>query len=122
MGWWIEALYEDEHRAGFAGGTAGDVEEVDEFGGGAAFEAFGDVVGDGQRRTAELVAEVARLGEELVAGEDVYADGQFHGGFPDGKVFESLVFHCGSLKMISNLIFEISEFRCPFYDGDFFFC
>ena len=43
--------------------------------------------------SADEGAEVAGLGVELVAGAGVDFPGEFDGGFPDGKVFEALVFY-----------------------------
>lgn len=82
-----------EHGADFAGGAAGDVEEGEEFVGGASLEAFGDVVRDGERAAVELVA----LGEgDAVLGfkQEVFAAlGEADGLVPNGQVFESLVGH-----------------------------
>ena len=90
-----ETIGEMEHGADFAGGAAGDIEEGEEFGGGAAFEAFGDVVGDGERGAADLAAQVAGLGIELVSSVGIDFLGEFEGGFPDGQIFETIIFHEG---------------------------
>ena len=76
------AVGEEEHGADLAGGAASDVEEGEEFGGGAALEAFGDIIGNGQGGAAELIAQVAGLGEEAVASQRIDTGGQDHGGFP----------------------------------------
>jgi len=57
-------LYDGQHGAHFAAGTASDREEGKEFIGSRAFEAFGNVVGDGERCALELVAE--RWGEREI--------------------------------------------------------
>ena len=87
------AFEEAEHGADFSGGTAGDVEECDELVGGAALEAFGDVVGDGEGATVELVAlgigDVGFCGDEEVLAKLGKADCLI----PNGQVFETFVFH-----------------------------
>ena len=75
---------EMEHGTDFAGGAAGDAEECEKIGGGAAFEAFGDIVGNRQGGAAELVAEVAGLGIEPIAGVGLDLLREIEGHFPDG--------------------------------------
>jgi hypothetical protein len=91
QGW--AAFEEAEHGADLPGGAAGDVEEGEEFVGGAALEAFGDVVRNGEGAAVELVA----LGEgDAILGfvqEILAAFGESDGFLPGGEVFEALVGH-----------------------------
>ena len=79
-----------------AGGAAGDVEEHEAFWGGAAFVAFGDVVGDGECGAAELIEQVTGHAEGTVFGQHVDAGGEVDGGFPHGEIFETLIGHGGA--------------------------
>lgn len=107
MGSLRRAVGEMEHGADFAGGTAGDIQERDQFGGAAAFEAFGDIVGNGQRGAAELVAQIAGLGIEPVARVGVDAPREIERRVSDRQVFEAFVFHGLASGSIRDLRFEI---------------
>lgn len=73
-------IEESEHGANFAGGAAGNVEEGEKLGGGAAFEALGDVVGDADGCEAELILEAGGGREGAVVGEREGAKGEVGGG------------------------------------------
>lgn len=69
------------------------LQKGEEFGGGTAFESFGDVVGNRQGGAANLVAEVAGLGVEAIAGVGVDLLGEIDGRLPGGQILEAIVFH-----------------------------
>ena len=82
-----------DHGAHFAGGASGDSEEMEEFGGGVAFEALGDVVGDGEGGAVELVAVAGGEAFWVVLEEVEDAVVEGGGGLPGGEVFEAFVGH-----------------------------
>ena len=85
------AFEEAEHGADFAGRAACDVEKGEQFVGGAALEAFRDVVGDGEGGAVELVA--FGPGDEVFGGSDeiLAAFGEDDGFLPDRELLEALI-------------------------------
>lgn len=66
-------------------------------------EAFGDIVRYGEGGAAELVAQVAGLGEEAVASQRIDTGGKVHGGFPARQVFEAFVFHAANILFLVSI-------------------
>src|SRR5204863_2006251 len=82
-----------EHGPHFASRAPRNVDELEQFVRRAALEAFGDIVGDGQRGTVELVAKTA-AGLKRFILQEVFGllvkPGRL---LPDREVFETLIGH-----------------------------
>jgi hypothetical protein len=84
---------EMEHRANFPGRAAGDVKEHEQFRGGAAFEALGNVVRHGKGGAAELGTQIAGAAEGALLGQGINSNGRFDRRFPDWQIFKAIIFH-----------------------------
>jgi hypothetical protein len=83
-----------------------DINEGQEFVGGASFEALGDIVGHGERRAVQLVAKAARGLEPLVFEQFLRQFVKFGGLPPDGQVLESLLGHDVSVEGWESVLDE----------------
>jgi hypothetical protein len=113
------AFKQTEHGADFSGGASGDVEERKQLVGGAAFEAFGNVVRNGECGALYLIAQAGMAPEWRQRREGVGLASQVDGRLPNREVFKSRVLQgpSGNLRsQISDLKSQISDLRFHIVD------